>query len=174
MSHKRYIIKNPRDGEQEVVSNLSLYEGWPVIATFYGELYEHHEIVDGKVVPLLDPYKAEARADINAKRDERQVSVAPTPFGDVNIDAKSRSLIAEMVTAALAAKALNGPFSRTWTMVDDSSVELDADKALQLSLAVSEYTSTVHEHSRTLKGKVEDAKSLTSLRRIRLEDGWPE
>ena len=107
------------------------------------------------------------------QRDERIDGGAITPVGAVDSDAEARSNITGAATGALIAKVSNLPYSVTWTMLDNTTVTLDADGMIAMGLAVLSHVNACHDRARQLRTAIESAANMAELLAIDVTAGWP-
>lgn len=131
-------------------------------------------------VELPDPPLADLKlakwGSVKAIRDALENgpnAAAPTPFGAVDCDDTSKIKINGLVVMAQIAIANSAPFSETFTLADNSTVQLSATQMIQMGLAVGQYVSQVHARARTLREAVEAAADAGELAAIDITTGWP-
>lgn len=107
------------------------------------------------------------------QRDEHIDGGAMTPVGAVDSDSEARSNITGAATGALIAKVSNLPYTVTWTLLDNSTVTLDADGMIAMGLAVLSHVSACHERARQLRTAIEGAQGMAELLAIDVNAGWP-
>jgi len=73
------------------------------------------------------------------------------------------------VQLATLAKAAGAPYSETWTLVDNSQRELDADQVIALGIALGRHVSGVYATGRQLRAQIEAAETADEAQAI----GWP-
>lgn len=99
---------------------------------------------------------------------------APTPFGLVDSDEQARANVSGAALGALIAKSAGASYSVTWTMLDNSTVDLDADDMIGLGLAILAHVNGCHERARELRTEIEAAADMAELLAIDVAVGWPE
>lgn len=107
------------------------------------------------------------------QRDDHIDGGAMTPVGAVDSDSMARSNISGATIAALVAKTNNRPYSITWTLLDNSTVTLDADAMIGLGMAVLAHVNACHERARQLRAEIEAAQTMAELLAIDVGAGWP-
>lgn len=107
-------------------------------------------------------------------RNENIDAGAPTPFGAVDSDEAARSNVSGAALGALIAKSANAPYSVTWTMLDNSTVTLDADEMIGMALAVLTHVNACHERAREFRAEIEAATNMAELLAIDVTAGWPQ
>jgi len=112
-------------------------------------------------------------ADAKAQRDSHIDGGALTPVGMVDSDELARSNISGATIAALIAKQANAAYSVTWTMLDNSTVVLDADGMIAMGLAVLAHVNACHDRARVLRAEIEAASDMAELLAIDVLHGWP-
>lgn len=100
-------------------------------------------------------------------------SMATTPFGTVQVDAKSKQNVNGLVTMALIAKGAGAPFSEPFTLADNTTVTLSADHMIGLGVAVGQHVAAVYERSRQIRAAIEAASDHAAMAAIDIEAGWP-
>lgn len=142
-------------------------EGRAVIA-IPEQVYEQGLSLD----TALDDIRTALWAKTRAIRDRIVVNGASTPFGPIDSDIQSRTNIVGAVVSAQIFKASGDPFEMTWTMADNSTVDLDADDMIALGVAVASHVNTAHAHARTLRDTIGAAEDVSALLQIDVEAGW--
>lgn len=142
-------------------------------------LYETREYVrgvDGKpelrpvYVPDIEDLRIQAWAKIKAERDQKEQSGVPYLGKVLDSDTTSVQRIAIAVQAAQAAVAADLPFTLAWTMQDNTAVKMDAAQVVGMSVALAQYSDSLHQIARGLRAQVETAKTAEELANIK----WPE
>ncbi len=124
----------------------------------------------------LDERKLALWEQVKAMRDamtDAPGAVATTPFGPVQVDAKSKQNINGLVTMALIANGAGAPFSEPFTLADNSVVTLNASQMIGLGVAVGRYVAAAHSRARTLRAAGEAAQTHEELDAIDIGAGWP-
>lgn len=121
------------------------------------------EYSDGTVRPRLDDMRLRARARINAEREARKDAGCDTPAGFVDTDPASRANVTEAATAAMIAQASAAPFAITWTLFDNSTVDLDAAGTIAMSMAVLAHITAVHDTATALKAAIDAAETAEAI-----------
>ena len=112
----------------------------------------------------------------SAARDARDFHIdggAMTPAGAVDSDSMARSNISGATIAALVAKTNNIPYAITWTLLDNSTVTLDADAMIGMGMAVLAHVNACHDRARQLRTEIEAASNMAELLAIDVGQGWP-
>lgn len=102
--------------------------------------------------------------EVKALRDVLEDGVAPTPFGPVQADDRSKLKVSGLVQMAQIAWSheqavavaegrdpLLTCFQETFTLADNSTIVLDAQTAIGVGVAVGTYVSQVHTIARDLR-----------------------
>lgn len=110
---------------------------------------------------------------VRALRNEAIDAGAPTPFGVVDSDEQARSNIPGAALGALIAKSASAPYEVTWTLLDNSTVALDADEMIGMAMAVLTHVNACHERARELRAEIEAAADMAELLAIDVAAGWP-
>lgn len=127
-------------------------------------------------LPSLADAKLAKWEVVKAIRDAKELAddaVAPTPFGPVQCDDRSKLKISGLVQMALIAKSAGQPFSEGFTMADNSVVTLTADMAIGMGIATGRFVSSLHERARALRTAIEAAQDHAALDAIDIGAGWP-
>lgn len=137
-------------------------------------------ITDQEAATLLRPSLTDRKlalwAEAKARRDgltDAPGAEATTPFGLVQVDAKSKQNINGLVTMALIAQGAGAPFSSDFTLADNSVVTLDAPKMIGLGVAIGRYVEAVYSHARVLRDALVNAVDHKELDAIDVTAGWP-
>lgn len=123
-------------------------------------------------LPLVDA-KTALRDRVNAIKNHYQQSGAPTPHGIVDSDMDSRNKLNGAVLMAMLAAQAGQPFALTWTLADNSNVNLDGQSLITMASAVGQYVATCHGHAQVLKAAIDAAADHAALDAIDIEAGWP-
>jgi hypothetical protein len=124
----------------------------------------------------LDEAKASLWEEVKRIRENKQDapgSTAVTPFGIVQVDAKSKQNINGLVTMALLAQLSGAEFSEPFTFEDNSRSTLNAAQMIGLGVTVGKYVASVHSASTALRVLIDDAKNIEDLKAIDINNGWP-
>ena len=120
--------------------------------------------------PSIDVLKRRARDRINAEREARKDAGCDTPAGVVDTDPASRANVTGAATAAMIAQAAGAPFAITWTLFDNSTVDLDAPATIAMSLAVLAHVTAMHDIATALKAAIDAAETAEAIDAV----SWPE
>lgn len=163
-------IQNSATGDVQVVAAMDGYDPalWLVLADpAPADLGDVPYLVQGGVlVPDLAALRLAQRAIISAGRDAAISAGAPTPFGVFDSDLDSRGKINGGVTMALMQAAVGAPYEVSWTLADDSAVTLTGPQMMQAGGAVALHVDAMHQRSRVLKGRIEDATTVAEVRAV--------
>ena len=182
-------MRNPLTDEHHVVDEEKLsppedapenwesgYEGWEQVAIGgpTGEDLESETIIDGEWQLPLSVCQERKWELVKMYRTANQ-SLADTPWGVAQSDEESRGLLNGLVTMATLAKMTGQPFLKTWTMMDNTDVDLDADAMIGFGMAVGNHIDASHARSKVLRKAIFE-KNITreELEAIDVEEGWPE
>lgn len=111
----------------------------------------------------IDMLKQRARARINAEREARKDAGCDTPAGFVDTDPASRANVTGAATTAMIAQASAAPFAITWTLFDNSTVDLDAAGTIAMSMAVLAHITAVHDTATALKAAIDAAETAEAI-----------
>lgn len=162
------LIQHPETGALENVASTNGYDGWaviadPVPADFASGLYL---VQAGALVPDLATARARQRAIINAARNAAQDGGAETPSGRFDSASRSREFLNGAVVAAQIALAQGQAFSISWTLANNSVVQLDAAQLIAAGLAVAAHVDAMHSRARVLKSRIDAAATLAAIAAI--------
>lgn len=138
------------------------------------------EITDQQALTLQRPNVDDRRIALwTAAKQHREAltdspgAEAATPFGTVQVDAKSKQNVNGLVTMALIAQGAGVPFSAAFTMADNSVVTLNATQMIGMGIAIGQYVEAVYAHARTLRELIEAATTHDAIDAIDITSGWP-
>ncbi len=134
-------------------------------------------LADGQVVRQwrsvprpLNAAKMAKWGDTKSARDrELNAGVDVKGIGTFQSDEASRINIIGAVVMAQIALANSQPFSVTWTLADNSVVELDAAKMIAVGAAVFQHVAGVHMAAQTTRAAIETARSIDELASVDVE-----
>lgn len=142
-----------------------------------------HELTADEIAALPPPAlqsidDRKASLWIEAKRLREALTDTPgaeaeTPFGTVQVDAKSKQNVNGLVTMALIAQGAGAPFSSDFTLADNTVVTLNATQMIGMGIAIGQYVDAVYAHARTLRSAIVDAQDHDDLDAIDVAAGWP-
>lgn len=121
----------------------------------------------------LDELRMEVWDRVKVQREAAIDAGAPTPHGAVDSDTDGRNNVAGATLAANIALSSGQPYSITWTLLDNSTVTLDADAMIGLGVAVLAHVNACHERARQLRAEIEAAQTMAELLAIDVGAGWP-
>jgi len=126
-------------------------------------------------VPDLDAARAWMWERVKARRAQLETSTAPTPFGAVQIDEKSKTKISGLALAATIALAAGAPFEEEFTIANNSVVVLDAEAAQAMGLAVAAHISAIYAVARDLRAQIDaPGQSLAEVLGVDVDGApWP-
>jgi len=61
---------------------------------------------------------------------------------------------------------VGAPYEVSWTLADDSAVTLTGPQMMQAGGAVALHVDAMHQRSRVLKGRIEDATTVAEVRAV--------
>lgn len=130
------------------------------------------------VIEEYEPrYLAKLKRDtwntIKTIRDGYEAAAAPTPFGAVDSDDRSKVKILGLVQMAILALQSGAPFEEEFTLANNEVILLDAHKAIALGKAAGGYVSAVYARARALRNLVNAAPDRATLAAIDINSGWP-
>ena len=151
--------------------NLTTTESGPIWVQMVGRYKDKgHKIL----AKSLAEFKDDTWEWVKSLRDEKiDAGVTVPDIGPFDTDLTSRTNINAAVTSALIAKVTNAPFSITWKLQNNVTVELDADQMIAVGTAVTNYTTQCHARSEALNTAIYAATSLPELDAIDIMQGWP-
>lgn len=110
---------------------------------------------------------------VKEHRDMHINGGAQTPFGAVDSDDLARANISGAALGALISKSTQAPYEITWTMLDNGTVNLDADQMIGLGVAVLTHVEACHAQARNFRTQIEAATNMAELLAIDAGVGWP-
>ena len=116
--------------------------------------------------PPLDEVKAEKLAKIKADRNAAITGGFTYLNKPIDSDRDSVMAITGAAVAALAAKAAGIPYSVTWTCADDSTLTLDADGVLGMSITLAQFADAQHTKGRPLKDAIKNATAVDAVEAV--------
>lgn len=130
--------------------------------------------VDGVLFVPLEIAQNAVWEKVKAKRTVLEEGLAPTPFGAVQCDEKSKLKINGLVSMAQISISMGQPFATEFTMADNSVISLDATTAIQMGMAVGQFIDAIYTHARNLRDQIYAADATPeSVTTIDIEGGWP-
>lgn len=148
-------------------------QGWVLLGGVEGTPPEYYILENGEITCDLEPLKERKWLQAKAKRDAHDQGVATTPFGPVQADDSSKVKISGLVQMAQLSLAAGAPFSETFTMQDNTLVDLNANEMIQLGISVGQHVSLTHAKGRELREAIQEAQTLAALEAIDIDSGWP-
>lgn len=114
----------------------------------------------------LPTIQAQARAGIIAARNAAITGGFTYRGKTIDSDRDSVMSITGASVAALAAKASGLPYSVDWTCADDSTLTLDADGVLGMSVTLAMFADAQHTKARPLKEAIKAAKDAVEIGKV--------
>ena len=134
-----------------------------------------YQVLSGEVtfVPTTIEEKIiRARQDIKTQRDTLE---SASPFMYLNkpfdYDAKSRERLGGAVQNAILATMSQQTFTITWTLYDNTTLDLTAQDLLGFPVAEAMRSGSLHEQARDKKARLDLCTSQAEIDAI-LEEGW--
>lgn len=81
-------------------------------------------------------------------------------------DDKSVQRISVAAQAAMFAKAAAQPFASEWTLADNTTIVLDADKMMQLPIIMAMAADAMHQKARSMKSAIDSAATIEEINAI--------
>lgn len=120
-----------------------------------------------KIKPIpLNAVKAAKRAEITAARNDAITGGFTYMAKPIDSDRDSVMAITGAAVAALAAKAAGLPYSVTWTCADDTTITLDADGVLGMSVTLAQFADAQHTKGRPLKNAINAANAAAAVNAV--------
>ncbi len=139
---------------------------WEEIETAWAEM---------QAVPTLDERKATLRAAINAERDRQEQSGFLYQGMRFDSDPTSVIRINAAVNTAVSAILNQTGFAVNWTAADNTTVPLDAQGLLGLSVALAQHSNTQHVRARALKDQLDNADTAETVAEVEnLLEEWKQ
>lgn len=142
------------------------------ILTLVGAPFDGGSIVP-ETVADLDSQKARRWAEVKVRRDLAIDGGVETPSGIFDSNETSRTNLLGAIQAASIAKAAGQPFTITWTMRDNTDVDLDADTLIAAGLTIMSFVDACHARARALRSEIIAAADETELAAIDITADWP-
>lgn len=114
----------------------------------------------------LNELKAQKKEEINQARDKAEQGGFEYLGKVFDSDAISCQRIALASQSALISKENGSEFNVVWTCQDNTTIELDADKMIGVSIALTQWSNTCHIKASELKSKVDKALTEEELNNI--------
>lgn len=111
----------------------------------------------------LSQAKARKKKEINATKDMKEVSGFTYAGHDFQSDMKSAMRIAFSAATAKTALANNQTFNLEWTSKNNVDVPMTAAQLVELELALTQHSRTLHNISRAKKQQVDNATTLAEV-----------
>jgi len=105
----------------------------------------------------IDSLRAAKWAEVKAHRELLEAGAAPTPFGPVQCDDRSKLKINGLVQLATIAAAAGEPFDEEFTLADNQVVPLTGQDMIAMGVAVARHVSAIHAVSRLLRAQIHTA-----------------
>lgn len=121
-------------------------------------------------VPTLEELKERKWAVIKTERDRLEQSGVPYLGKILDSDTLSVQRVAIAVQAAQAAIAAEQPFTLEWTTQDNTPLTMDAAQVVGMSVALAQYSDSLHQTARGIRERIEAAKTAEELEAIK----WPD
>lgn len=147
---------------------VELYEG--PVEEFEGTLYRKGFAPK----PSLAELKAAKHAEINEERDKQEQSGFEYLGRIFDSDQISCIRILGASVSAQTAIAAKTPFTITWTAQDNSTVELNAEQLLGLTVVLAQHSNMCHERGKELKGYLDAAQTPEEVAAITWDYVPPE
>ena len=120
--------------------------------------------------PTMAELKTAKWSEIRAKRDTLEQSGVPYMGKVIDSDTVSVQRIAIAVQAAQAAISAGVEFTLEWTCADNSILTMTAEQVVGMSVALAQYSDSLHQTARGLREQIEAAETAEDLTAI----VWPE
>jgi hypothetical protein len=110
-------------------------------------------------------------------REARMSAGCMTPFGRVDTDdappKSSKLKINGLCTAAAISKIASQPFSSTFTLEDNTTVDLDADQVITLGMAVTAYIQACQDAGSAIRTAIYAATTPEAAFAVDITAGYP-
>lgn len=151
-------------------ATLSACEGEAVVPV--DDIGDYIISSDGLSADVRVPSLAERRQELwsaaKVRRRRAEQAGCETPFGRVQTDIESRSLI-----STYAAGAPSSGWSIDFMLADNTEVTLDGDAVRTVNLAVMDHLGACHANAQRLRAEIDSAASTEALQAINIDAGWP-
>jgi hypothetical protein len=106
-------------------------------------------------------------------RDDKDQSEAPTPFGPINIDEKSKTKIGNALNMCRLQEEFSQPFSINFKFADNVVRPLDNSGIRQVAAAAAAHVNAIFAHSFSLEQAINAATTVEEVKAVAIEEGWP-
>jgi hypothetical protein len=114
--------------------------------------------------PIVEVLRAEKWAEVKAHRDALEEGAAPTPFGAVQSNDRSKIRIGGLVQMADKAAAAGVPFEVEFTLADNSVLLADGPMMETIGLAVGQWVKALHAAALSLRAWIQsEARTAEDL-----------
>lgn len=120
--------------------------------------------------PTLEELKTRKWNQIRVERDQLEQAGVPYLGKILDSDTVSVQRIAIAVQAAQAAIAAEQPFTLVWTTQDNTPLTMVAAQVVGMSVALAQYSDSLHQTARALREQIEAAETVEELEAVT----WPE
>jgi hypothetical protein len=124
-------------------------------------------------LPTLDDLKSEKWASAKAYRDSLANGYCTTPSGVIEINDSAKLRINSAVQMAIIAKSASQAFSIDWTLMNNTTVTLDADQMIAMGVYVGQFVSSCQSAGTAIRSQIEAATDTSSLNSIDITVGYP-
>lgn len=161
-------IPKPLETEEDIQAYMAAAIWCNETGNTIVEKENHYEI--RQAVKSFEELKELKWSEIKFERDRLEQSGAPYLGKTLDSDTVSVQRIAIAVQAAQAAIAEDQLFTLSWTMQDNTAVEMDAAQVVGMSVALAQYSDGLHQTARALREQIEAAETAEEINVIK----WPE
>lgn len=143
----------------------------PAASTFMGRFklalvasgsFEGGTVIDPEAASLA-AHKTRKWAAMKAKRDEVEFGTFVSGGNVYNATSQSQARIQGAALMATNALAAGVPFSKEWTLANDTVVTLNATQMLQVGMDMAAHISAAHEQGRVLRTAIDAATSIEEV-----------
>lgn len=151
-----------------------LMQGTPVLSSkgHWEQQWEVHNYPLEQAESNLAAAKEQMLNSITAKRNIAEESGFMYMNKLIDSDSRAVQRITTAVQAAQVALATSTPFELSWMCADNTTLALDAEGMLGMSVALTMRGNTIHQNSRNLKAQVQVCTNSTGLAAVDINTGW--
>lgn len=157
------VLNTPKDGlavDDPPNSNMFYHDGWvempPQPSPYHIFNYDIKQWIDPRT---LDEIKAQKWEEIKSQRDQLE-------FGGFEFDGNIYD--SDQVSQGRIMGAAMTGVDQTWTLADNSTVELTASQLNQLYSALQAHIASVHERGRIARQKINVALTFEEIENVQL------
>jgi hypothetical protein len=163
---KNFVIFDTISGAPKRLGTISDVD-FPLI-----ELNENEKLLVTQFIDV-DSNKAIVYEDVKLIRQALLDAGVPTTFGVTDSDLLSRVNVTGVALAALIAQLNSLPFSRKWTMKDNTPRIFTASEFIQFFLEGTLHLGQIYDRAVELRDSINACTTMAELLAIDITTGWP-